>query len=219
MRNAIVHATLALAGALALGGCRGKISEEPPFHLNPNMDQQWRVDLQEPSEFFKDKRGMRMPVAGTVVSDTLEPTDEAQKHLHEGIKDGLYTDEYPAAVQAQFRMADGKINREILDRGQDRWQIYCTPCHNVNGRGEGIVVQRGYQPPPQSFLEPRLRAYPLGRIVNVLKHGKNNMPAYGDQVPVKDRWALASYLRALQVAQTAPVELVPADKRVAGEGK
>lgn len=204
--------------AAVMSGCRGSLSSDTPFHINPNMDQQWRTDLQEPNAFFADKRGMRPLVPGTVASGTLEATDEEQQHLHDGVKDGLYSDAFPAAVSGAFGLVDGKINAKILARGQERFGIYCAPCHSPTGRGEGIVVQRGY-PPPQSFLEPRLRAYPLGRIVNVLLHGKNNMPSYADQVPVNDRWAIATYVRALQVAGAAPDELVPADKRSAAEGK
>jgi mono/diheme cytochrome c family protein len=204
--------------AAVLSGCRGSISTDTPFKVQINMVQQWRTDFQEPNPFFADKRGMRPGVPGTVVSGSLQATDEEQLHLHEGIKAELYSDAYPAAVQAEFGLVDGKINEKLLKRGEERFAIYCAPCHSPTGRGEGIIVQRGY-PPPQSFLEPRLRAYPLGRIVNVLLHGKNNMPSYSDQVPVADRWAVASYVRALQIAGAAPAELAPNAKPAAAEGK
>lgn len=201
MRSELITAAMALA---LLSGCRGQKFEKPPIHLNPNMDQQWRTDLQEPNEHFADKRGARMPVAGTVVSGSLEATDAAQEHLHDGLVDGKFTDTLPAGMA---------VDAAFLARGKERYGIYCVPCHNETGRGDGIVVQRGYAP-PQSFMEPRLRAYPLGRIVNVLKHGKANMPSYADQVPVKDRWAIAAYVRALQVSQSTPRDLF-----AAAEGK
>lgn len=194
MRSSLMTAA---ALGLLLGGCRGTKFDDPPVHFNPNMDQQWRVDRQEPDPFFADKRGMRMPPAGTMVSGELEATDAAQEHLHEGIVDGRFTDVLPEGMT---------LDAALLAHGQDRYQIYCTPCHNLTGRGDGVVVQRGYAP-PQSFMEPRLRAYPLGRIVNVLKHGKANMPSYADQVPVRDRWAIAAFVRALQVSQSTPNDL------------
>lgn len=186
MRTKLIMA----AAASMLLGCRGTTSEKPPIHLNPNMDFQWRFDRQEPSEFFKDKRGMRPLGAETVVHGSLSPDEAAHLHLHEGLVDGKFTDALPAGMT---------VDAALLNRGHDRYQIYCVPCHNDSGRGDGIVVRRG-GPAPQSYMEPRLRAYPLGRIVNVLRHGKNNMASYADQIPVADRWAIATYVRALQIA-------------------
>ncbi len=198
----LTHGLRLVAGlTVALGiGCRGQKFDQPPIHLNPNMDQQWRVDMQEPNPHYTDERGMRMPPAGTVVAGSLEATDAAHTHLHEGLLDGRYTDTLPAGMT---------LDATFMARGKERFGIYCTPCHNETGRGDGVVVQRGYAP-PQSFMEPRLRAFPLGRIVNVLKHGKANMPSYADQVPVQDRWAIASYVRVLQVAQSTPQDLFAA---------
>lgn len=191
---------------LVLSGCRGRVSTDPPVHLNPNMDNQWRFDRQEPNEFFADNRGMRASLEGTVPHGTLLDGDDSGdrwEHLFEGRVAGEWTETLPAGMA---------LDRALLDRGQKRYAIYCVPCHGGTGRGDGVVVQRGYAQ-PQSFLNERLRAYPLGRIVWTLRHGKDNMPSYAAQVPVEDRWAVAAYVRALQIAQTSGIDSIPQDVR------
>lgn len=188
----------AAACALLLAtGCKGTRSSSPPIHPQLNMDFQWRLDPQEGSEFFTDKRGMRPQVAGTVAHGALEATDGATEHLYDGRINGEWTDQLP----------QGKtLDAPMLARGQERFAIFCTPCHGGTGMGDGIIVQRGYVA-PQKFTDPRLRAYPLGRFVHVLRHGQGNMPSYAAQIPVDDRWAIAAYLRALQISQAAPNSL------------
>ena len=188
--------TVALAMA-SLAGCQGRISKAPPVHPNLNMDFQWRFDPQEESEFFADKAAMRPQIEGTVAHGAVEATDAAEEHKREGRIDGLWTDEMPQGMA---------LNEAMLNRGKERFGIYCTPCHGATGVGNGVVVKRGYAQ-PQSFLTERLRSFPLGRIVWTLKYGVDNMPSYASQIPVNDRWAIAAYVRALQIAQAAPQEL------------
>ena len=99
--------------------------------------------------------------------------------------------------------------REVLVRGRERFDIYCTPCHSRLGDGNGIVVQRGFRRPP-SFHEPRLRQAPLGHFYDVMSNGFGAMPDYAAQVNPRDRWAIAAYIRALQLSQSAPASAVPA---------
>ena len=203
MKSKLTIASLALVMAALISGCRGSTSKLPPIHPNPNMDQQWRVDRQEPDNFFPDRRGMRPRVVGTMSHGALAETDAAQAHLWEGKINGEWTDSFPEGIT---------LDAKLIDRGEERYGIYCTPCHGATGVGNGMAVQRGYAI-PQSFTEPRLRAYPLGRIVYTLKYGAGNMPNYHTQIQVKDRWAIASYVRALQISQVADAKMVPADKR------
>jgi mono/diheme cytochrome c family protein len=203
MQSKLTIASVALVMAALFSGCRGSTSESPPIHLNPNMDQQWRVDRQEPNDFFPDKRGMRPRVEGTMSHGALADTDEAQEHLWEGRVDGEWTDTFPSGIT---------LDAKLLDRGEERYNIYCTPCHGTTGAGNGMVVQRGYAI-PQSFTEPRLRSYPLGRIVYTLKYGAGNMPNYHTQIQVEDRWAIAAYVRALQISRVADANMVPAEQR------
>jgi mono/diheme cytochrome c family protein len=104
------------------------------------------------------------------------------------------------------------ITEELLKRGQNRFNIYCAPCHDRTGSGKGMVIGYGFVPPP-SFHIDRVRQFADGYIFNVITHGVRNMPAYGPQIPVDDRWAIVAYLRALERSQNASLADVPSDER------
>jgi cbb3-type cytochrome c oxidase subunit III len=104
------------------------------------------------------------------------------------------------------------ITRDVLERGRDRFSIYCVPCHGPVGDGDGIVVQRGFNPPP-SYHSDRLRAAPVGHFFDVISNGFGAMPSYAAQVSVDDRWAIIAYIRALQLSQNAPVADLPPDSQ------
>ena len=186
-------------------GCRGSISAEPPVHPNQNMDQQNRVDSQEGFAFFDDGRGMRSHVEGTVPRGSLQ----ADSHLHRGrTADGAFAKALPP------KDTDGndlKLTQDLLERGKERYAIYCTPCHDGAGTGDGIVVQRGFMKPP-SFHEDRVRNIPLGGLYDIVKNGVRNMPGYGQQLNNRDRWAVAAYVRVLQISRRSGLDLIPADK-------
>lgn len=187
-----IHTTrLALGlgvGALALVACQGTRSENAPVHLNPNMDFQDKYEAQERNDHYADGRAMRPPVEGTVARGLLKDDD----HLWRGRGiDGRLIDELPA----QF-----ELNAELLDRGRDRFEIYCAPCHDESGRGQGVVTKRGgrFQVQPASFHQDRLRAMPIGYIYKVIAEGQGTMLSYAAQIPVEDRWAIAAWVRTLQ---------------------
>jgi mono/diheme cytochrome c family protein len=104
------------------------------------------------------------------------------------------------------------LTKELLARGQERFNIYCTPCHDRTGSGRGMVVRRGYQPPPSLHID-RLRDAPVGHFFDVMSNGLGAMPDYASQIEVPDRWAIAAYVKALQLSQHAPVADVPADRK------
>jgi mono/diheme cytochrome c family protein len=104
------------------------------------------------------------------------------------------------------------ITREVLDRGRSRFDIYCVPCHGYAGDGDGLVVQRGFTPPP-SYHSDRLRQAPVGHFFDVVTNGFGSMPSYATQVSVTDRWAIIAYIRALQLSQHASLDDVPPDAR------
>jgi len=194
---------LVVLAALSLAGCRGAVKTDPPIHLNPNMDQQERFDAQEPNDFFADGRAMRLPVEGTVTA--ADPRgggnpcvlEFEQEHLCTGKVDGEFAAELPMDVSLG-----------LLQRGQERYDIFCQPCHDVAGHGKGSVVERGMLPPP-SFHDDRLRKMNVGQFYDIVKNGVRNMPGYGAQIPVEDRWAVAAYVRALQRSQNASLDDVP----------
>ncbi len=183
---------------LALAGCRGQVSREPPIHLNPNMDHQEKFLAQSANPWFKDNRAMRPQVPGTVAVGELRADDHLER--------GLGGDGKPAATLPR----DLRLDRAFLQRGRERFDIFCAPCHDRAGTGEGIVVKKGMLQPPR-FADPRLRAMPVGQIYGIIAAGVRNMPPYAAQIPVADRWAITAYVRALQISRSAGKELVPPD--------
>jgi mono/diheme cytochrome c family protein len=143
--------------------------------------------------FFGDNSSARPLVEGTVARGTLQE-DEA---FFTGKVAGVDVTEMPLAV-----------DDVLLDRGQDRYQIFCTPCHDATGSGRGMVVQRGLRPPP-SFHVDRIRQMPVGHYYDVIANGFGAMPDYRAQINARDRWAIVAYIRALQVSQHASPADVP----------
>lgn len=138
-----------------------------------------------------------MPVVNTVARGMLREDE----HLYQGKIDGQLTDIFPMPVTAA-----------VMARGQERFNIFCAPCHGRTGQGNGMIVQRGFRTPP-SFHEERLRSAPGGYFFDVQTNGFGAMSDYAAQVPVADRWAIAAYMRALQLSQRATVDDVPMDRR------
>jgi len=194
----IKRVLILISMSLFLIGCfRGTPSEETAIHLNPNMDDQERYDPQEKSTFFADGRTMRMPVEGTVARGELNEDDAV--YLGKDAR-GNYVKTIPLNVKW-----------ELIERGQERYNIFCAPCHSLSGDGKSIVVKKGFLPPP-SFHEEKVRAFDDGYIYEVITNGVRNMPDYKKQIPVEDRWAIVAYVRALQRTQNATVKDIPEDK-------
>jgi mono/diheme cytochrome c family protein len=182
----------------AAGCFRGQPSEKPPVHLIPDMDNQPKYKAQSENDFFKNHAAMRQPVPGTVAQGQMH----ADAAFHTGIDENGDTS-VTSPVQTDML---------LLKRGQERFNIYCSPCHSRVGDGQGIMVSRGFVPPP-TFHSERLRQVPDGYIFDVITHGIRNMPSYREQIPVKDRWAIIAYLRALQRSEDATIEDVPPEER------
>ncbi|MFH2055800.1 MAG: cytochrome c [bacterium] len=199
------HVAAALASLFAillLGiGCQGTPSENPPIHLNPDMDQQPRYEPQAESKLFEDGASMREPVPGTVARGELFADDAFYRGHFGPLEDSNWVKKNPT-----------EITLASLKRGQERFDIYCSPCHSKIGDGRGIMVQRGYLPPPD-FHQDRIRAFDDGYIFDVITHGVRNMPAYAHQIPPEDRWAIVAYVRALQRSQNAKLDDVPVELR------
>jgi len=175
-----------LSLSVAVGGCRQDMHDQPRYKPLARSD------------FFGDDRSARPLVADTVARGQLKDDD----HLYTGKVNGELARTFPFPVTAG-----------VLSRGQERYGIYCTPCHGLLGRGDGMIVQRGFRTPP-SFHNERLRGSPPGYFFDVMTHGFGAMPDYAAQVSVRDRWAIVAYIRALQLSQHASLDDVPADKRI-----
>jgi mono/diheme cytochrome c family protein len=141
---------------------------------------------------------MRQPVPGTIAADSLRE-DKAYYNGRDE-RDSLLA-KMPVPVTMQ-----------LLKRGQERYNIYCAPCHGQTGDGQGIIVQRGYLPPP-SYHQNRLRNVTDGYVFDVITNGVRNMPSYRHQIPVADRWAIVAYQRALQRSQDANINDIPLEMR------
>lgn len=151
----------------------------------------------EPCAFFDDGRSARPQVEGTIARGQLRLDD----HFYRGRVNGELATTLPM-----------KITPELLARGQQRFNIFCSPCHDRAGTGHGMIVQRGYHKPPSYHID-RLREAPLGHFFDVATNGFRLMPDYAAQVPAEDRWAIVAYIRALQYSQHAPLDAVPASER------
>lgn len=202
--------TIILFAALMMAACRGAEKKAPPIHLNRNMDYQERFDAQEANAFFADNRSMRMPVPGTVARGMLR--DDVR--FYEGrTADGAFVDGLPIPT-----------TMELLERGRERFDIFCALCHGGSGDGEGIITSGNYGfTPAPTFHDDRLRGESDGHMYNVIANGVRTMPAYGHQIPVADRWAIVAYIRALQRSQYASESDIPAGIRAqiqqgAGQG-
>ncbi len=192
MKIRLVIVALAL---LSQGCSRQRPSADPPVHLVQNMDDQPRYKPQAESKFFADGRAMRLPVEGTVARGFLRADSS---FYYEGKDEaGNFLREAPLAVTL-----------DRLERGRERYDIFCAPCHGRSGSGQGAVAKRGLVP-PASFHDERLRGMEDGRLYDIISNGLRNMPPHKYQIPTADRWAIVVYLRALQRSQKGTEEDVP----------
>ena len=183
MRRRLAITVVALSSALV--ACRQDMHDAP------------RYEPLEASAFFNDGRSARMLVTNSVARGQLREDE----HLFTGKIGGQLATEFPMPVTA-----------DVMARGQERFNVFCSPCHGRTGDGTGMIVQRGFRQPP-SYYEERLVNAPVGYLFDVMTNGFGAMQDYPAQVPVADRWAIAAYIRALQLSQGAPVADVPADRR------
>jgi Cytochrome C oxidase, cbb3-type, subunit III len=174
-----------------LAGCQQKMADQP------------RYEPLAKSDFFGDERSARPLVEGTVARGQLRSDED----LYTGKVNGRLTETLPFPV-----------TKDVLLRGQERFDIFCSPCHDRIGNGQGMVVRRGLRPPP-SFHIDRLRTAPAGHFFDVITHGFGSMPDYAAQVAPKDRWAIVAYIRALQLSQNAKLIDVPEAERRSLETK
>jgi mono/diheme cytochrome c family protein len=179
------------AAALFAAGCRQDMHNQPKY-----------IPLRE-SEFFVDGRGARLPVEHTVARGHLNEDD----YFYTGKRNGQLGNELPEGL-----LHEGYGMKELLARGQERYGIYCTPCHSRTGDGNGMIVQRGLKRPP-SYHEARLKQQPLSYFYDVMTNGFGAMLNYSAQINPQDRWAIAAYVRALQLSQDARMSDVPESER------
>jgi len=177
---------LLVGTVLFLAGCRLDMHDQPKFK-----------PLRQ-STFYADKRSSRPIIEGTVARGQLKE----DTYFYTGKAGNNPGDVFPFPV-----------TRDVVERGQQRFNIFCTPCHSQLGDGNGMIVQRGLKRPP-SFHDPRLVKAPVGHFFDVMTNGFGAMPDYSAAIPVRDRWAIIAYIRALQLSQNATPGDVPAGVQV-----
>jgi hypothetical protein len=198
-----VLGALALASMVATAGCaRGCTSSRPPIHLNPSMDNQPKLRPQAASTFFYNGAGMREPVPGTVAIGSLK--EDTAFFTGKGA-DGNYVATSPVAV-----------DERVTERGRDRYEIYCQPCHDARGDGKGILFQRG-KVPTASFHQEKLLTYTDGQIFDVITNGFGLMAGYRWPIPPADRWAIVAHVRQLQREGAARAATTPASAGAAAD--
>jgi mono/diheme cytochrome c family protein len=176
----------AMAAMLVLAGCRQDMHDQPKFFP------------QRGTSFYADGRSARPQVENTVARNQLHQ----DAYFFTGLQNGKEGDGLPI-----------QLTPAVMERGQERFNVYCTPCHSRVGNGDGMIVQRGYRP-AGDFHTDRLRNAPLGHFFNVMTNGFGSMPDYAAQLTPEDRWAVAAYIRALQLSQNAKQSDVAAGQHV-----
>jgi mono/diheme cytochrome c family protein len=222
LRGFLVIFLLCTIAIIAVFGFRGQISTAPPLELFPDMVRQMKVRAQAPLDFFADGRGPRLPVAGTVpigyempkaqTGETNAPTVDRWSHPEASFSVG--TDYYDTGKMGD-RWGTGiplQVTPELMQRGQQRFNITCAMCHGANAAGDGITKHHGLAT-VVTLQDERIRKMSDGEIFNTITNGKNTMMAYGPNIIVPDRWAIIAYLRALQRSQNATIADVPEDDR------
>jgi mono/diheme cytochrome c family protein len=202
-----VYLTLFFVVVLALSilGFRGSLSTRSPLEVFPDMDHQDKYKPQAESKFFSDGRVDRTRIVGTVAfgrkSDAADPMFlKADSATYAGKNPaGAWVVGFPSAIT---------VDAKLMERGQERYTVYCAPCHGAIGDGNGITKQYGMGATP-TFHDARLRSMAEGEIFNTITHGKGNMLSYADKLPADDRWAVIAYVRALQRAAHATAADVP----------
>jgi len=186
----IRFASLAILALLL--GCRGQVSHESPIMIEHGMEFQPRYNSYEGNTFFADGRNMRTPPEGTVARGMLKDDDIFWRG----------GDSAHPVEHSPVPMTMG-----LLERGQERFDIYCSPCHGKGAEGRGMVALHGFMPPPPNLLDDRISKMPDGQLYRAISFGARSMPSYGKQIPESDRWAIVAYLRALQLG----AHMTPAD--------
>ncbi len=190
MKNKLFHANF-----LTLGFSYLAIAMITGCELRQAMYDQEKYEPLEKSTFFADGQSWRPQVEGTVAQGELRE----DSHFYEGMVNGDLANTLPM-----------KTSKELLERGQERYNIYCSPCHDRTGQGNGIIVKRGLKQ-PTSFHDDRLKQMPVGYFFDVITNGYGVMYSYASRVPTKDRWAIAAYIRTLQLSQSVDLKKLPVE--------
>jgi hypothetical protein len=185
---------------------RNSHSAEPHIHIFPDMDFQPKYKSDNAMEAFADGRENRGEIVGTIARGSLNADDL----YFRGLDNGEWTVGFPTNYPDGHKFV---VDRKLLERGKNRFEIYCTPCHGYDGVGKGSVAQRTEEIKPADLTKQAVVTHPNGQLFNTVSNGFTTMQGYAGQIPVADRWAIVAYVRALERSQNATLEDVPEEKR------
>ncbi len=201
MRYFLAIYVLAIVGVVSVLGLRGSYSTKPPLEVFPDMDRQNKLRPQAANSFFGSGRSSQLYVEGTIARGSAYQDIPINTGRITGTTNFVST--IPVV-----------INESMLERGRERFDINCTPCHGKAGDGKGITTKYGMVA-VANFHDPRLVKMSAGEIFNTITHGKNLMGSYGANIDISDRWAIIAYMRALQRSRLAVLDEIPENERAA----
>ena len=199
-----------VAVGVGIAGRQGRLSRKPPIEVFPDMDRQLRMRPQQPNDFFTNGLSSQLPPPGTIarsqpvqtVNGAIYPFEDAPVNTGRVTGTTNFVETNPLPVTSP-----------LLQRGRERFNIYCAPCHGALGDGNGINKKLGVMPAVANLHDKRIVEVADGEIFNIITHGKGLMGAHGPLVPVADRWAIIAYLRALQLSRLGSMDDLPADQQ------
>jgi mono/diheme cytochrome c family protein len=206
MRYFLLIFAVCVALAIGIAGKRGSLSRKPPLYVFPDMRRQLKLRPQEPNGFFANGVSSQLPVPGTVArgqpiqtrTGLVYPYEDAPVFTGRATGTTNFVETNPLPVTAQ-----------LLQRGRERFTIYCAPCHGQTADGNGITKRLGVMLTVANLHDKRIVELPDGEIFHVITQGRNTMGAYGPNIPVTDRWAIIAYLRAVQLSWLGTMDDVP----------
>jgi hypothetical protein len=210
MRYFLLIFVVCVAAVVGIAGRRGSLSRKPPLYIFPDMKRQLKLRPEAPNDFFENGVSSQLTPAGTVPrSKTIMVGD----HAVYPYEDSPVFTGFVSGTTNYVETNPFPITPKLLTRGQDRFNIYCSPCHGREADGNGITKKLGVIPTVANLQDPRIVKFADGEIFYVITHGRNTMGAYGPNVPAEDRWAIIAYVRALQLSHLGTIDDVPQDER------
>jgi mono/diheme cytochrome c family protein len=210
MRYFLLIFGLCVVAVMGIAGKRGSLSRNTPLYVFADMDRQLKLRPQVPNQFFANGMSSQLPVAGTIARSQPLQTADGPVYPYEDapVVTGYVTGTTNFVEHSPFQMTV-----QLLERGRERYQIFCAPCHSGVGDGNGITKRIGSMPVVANLHDQRIVAMTDGELYHVISAGRNLMGAYAASIPIEDRWAIVAYMRALQRSHLGTLEDLPQELR------
>lgn len=210
MRYFLLLFVVCVAAVIGIAGFQGSHSRKTPLYIFPDMKRQLKLRPEAPNNFFANGTTSQLPPEGTVARSKPVLVNGEPVYSYEDSP--VYTG-FTSGTTNFVETNPFPITPQLLKRGQERFNIYCSPCHGREADGNGITKKLGVMMTVANLQDPRIVKFADGEIFYVITHGRNTMGAYGPNVPAEDRWAIIAYVRALQLSHLGAIDDVPQDER------